>query len=224
MPPCVTIDVKVLRIEGIPGAAALEAAAAAVKAGGTLIFPTDTVYGIGCAPDNAVAIEAIFAAKRRPADKPLAIHVGAPADAREFAAFLTRGALAIMDRLWPGPISIIVARNPLRGATAARGGTTIALRCPNDAACSAILRATGPVAATSANVSGAPAYAGENDDLSALPNADVAIIAGPTKQRRESTVLDCTTDVVRIARIGALSPGIVAKALAGIAQLEPSRQ
>ena len=100
---------------------------------------------------------------------------------------------------------------------AARGGATIALRCPDDDVCRAILSATGPLAATSANISGSPAYDG-GDDLSTLPEAALAIIAGRTKQRRESTVLDCSEHTVRLVRQGALEAAEVAKAIAGIAQ------
>ena len=208
----------------IPDAAALADAAACIARGGTLIFPTDTVYGIGCAPEDEGAIDAIFAAKRRPAEKPLAIHVSRPADARAFAARISIGAQIVIDRFWPGPVTVIVERKAGRCAAAARQGPTIALRCPDSAACKAILDATGPLAATSANISGSPSYAGADADPRDLPDADVAIIAGPTKQLRESTVLDCSSEIVRVVRRGALDPDDIAAALAGVATLERSLQ
>jgi len=211
---------RIHRTAGIPDAAALADAAACVARGGTLIFPTDTVYGIGCAPEDESAIEAIFAAKRRPPEKPLAIHVSRPAEARAFAARFSPGAQIIIDRFWPGPVTIIVERAAGRCAAAAREGPTIALRCPDSAACAAILDATGPLAATSANISGAPSYAGAEPDVRDLPEADVAIIAGPTKQQRESTVLDCSSEIVRVVRRGALDPDNIAAALEGVATLE----
>lgn len=211
---------RIHRTVGVPDSAALADAAGCIARGGTLIFPTDTVYGIGCAPEDETAIEAIFAAKRRPPDKPLAIHVSRPAQAGEFAQRLSPGARVVIDRFWPGPVTIIVERKAGRYAAAARQGATIALRCPDSAACSAILEATGPLAATSANISGAPSYAGASDDLDGLPEADVAIIAGPTKELRESTVLDCSSEIVRVVRRGALDPDDIAAALAGVATLE----
>jgi L-threonylcarbamoyladenylate synthase len=213
---------RILRAQGALDANVLAAATRCIASGGTLVFPTDTVYGIGCAPENERAVEAIFSAKHRPPTKPLAIHLAHSEDASAYAARLTDGARAIIERFWPGPVTIIVERNPLRCASAARTGSTIALRRPDDAACASILAATGPLAATSANLSGAAAFTGAEIDLKGLPEADLAIIAGPTKERRESTVLDCSTDVVRVVRAGALEPVDIAAALAGIAAFERS--
>lgn len=215
---------RIRRISGLPNAVVLAEAQKCIADGGTLIFPTDTVYGIGCAPENDRAVAAIFDAKRRPLTKPLALHLTAREEAQTFAARLTRGARAVMDLFWPGPVTIIVERNRALCAAAARNGPTIALRLPDAPACTAILRATGPLAATSANVSGAPAYAGDEGEIDALPDATLAIIAGPTKQRRESTVLDCSTDTVRVVRSGAVDPAKIAAALEGVAAFERQAQ
>jgi L-threonylcarbamoyladenylate synthase len=213
---------RIVRVSGLPDAAVLAQAAQCVAAGGTLIFPTDTVYGIGCAPDDEAAVESIFRAKARPSNKPLAIHLRSSGEATAYAARLSPAALTLMARFWPGPLTLVVQRRPDRGAAAARGGSTIALRCPDAPVCGALLHATGPLAATSANRSGAPAFTGAETDLDALPDATLAIIAGPTKERRESTVLDCSTDIVRILRSGALDVAAIADALAGVAAFERS--
>ena len=213
---------RILRVSGHPSAAVLAQAAACVAAGGTLIFPTDTVYGIGCAPEDDATVESIFRAKARPSTKPLAIHLRSSDEAATYAAELSPGALALMRRFWPGPLTLVVRRQPERCAAAARNGSTIALRCPDAPVCSALLHATGPLAATSANRSGAPAFTGVETDLDALPEATLAIIAGPTKERRESTVLDCSTDIISVIRAGALDPAAIADALAGVAIFERS--
>ena len=200
----------------MPDALLLNETAHCIAEGGTIIFPTDTVYGIGCAAENDEAVESIFAAKRRPADKPLAVHLASSGLAERYANRISPAAGALIERFWPGPLTIIVARKEGVCEAAARGGPTIALRCPDDDVCRAILSATGPLCATSANISGAPAYDG-GTDLTALPEASLAIIAGKTKQQRESTVLDCSTDDVRLVRQGALEATDVADALAGIA-------
>ena len=207
---------RILRVTGTPDTFLLNETARCIADGGTIIFPTDTVYGIGCAAENDGAVESIFAAKQRPADKPLAVHLASPERAVRYARRISRAARALVENFWPGPLTIIVERADGVCQAAARGGPTIALRCPDDDACRAILSATGPLAATSANISGAPAYDG-GDDLSTLPQATLAVIAGRTKQRRESTVLDCSTDTVRLVRQGALEAAEVAKAIAGIA-------
>jgi L-threonylcarbamoyladenylate synthase len=198
----------------------LEEAAACVRAGGTLIFPTDTVYGIGCAPDDAQAVAAVFAAKRRPHDKPLSLHVARADDVLQFVAELPRAARVLMEKFWPGPLTIIVRRAKDSIAAAALGGATIGLRCPDDDAFNAILMATGPLAATSANISGESAYDGSDDDIARLPDATLALLKGPTSLRRESTVLDCTGAMPKILRSGALRADTLRAALAGIAELE----
>lgn len=211
---------SVRRFTGIPDAALLQEARACVHAGGTLIFPTDTVYGIGCAPSDASAVAAIFAAKKRPADKPLALHVATRADALPYVAALTPAALTVMEKLWPGPLAVVVRRNPNSAAAAVGGADTISVRCPDDDACRAILRATGPLAATSANISGMTPYDGTEDDVDRLPDAALALLKGPTRWLRESTVLDCTSAAATILRRGALSEETIRSALAGIAELE----
>ena len=83
-----------------------------------------------------------------------------------------------------------------------------------------ILASTGPLAATSANVSGLPAYAGDEEGIKFLPDAGMAIIAGPTSLRRESTVLDCSGESVRVVRAGAADLDLIERALHGVAVLE----
>jgi L-threonylcarbamoyladenylate synthase len=181
---------RVAAVRGVPDDATLRDAAACIAGGGTLIFPTETVYGVGCDPDNAHAVTEIFRLKRRPHDKPLAIHIAWPEQAPRFARALTRSAQKIIEKLWPGPIAIVVERALDQATAAALGGATISLRCPDDAACAAILRATGPLAATSANMSGAAPFDGEEASRASLPDATMAIITGPTRLRQESTVVD----------------------------------
>ncbi len=208
------------RFTGIPDSATLSDARACVRDGGTLIFPTDTVYGIGCDPSDAVAVAAVYAAKRRPPDKPLSLHVAKSVDALPYVTQLTPAALIIMEKLMPGPIAIVVARNPARAAAAVAGAATISIRCPADDACCAILTATGPLAATSANISGMTPYDGMSDEYDLLPDATLALVKGPTRWRRESTVLDCTAATAKILRCGALPADSIRSALAGIAELE----
>lgn len=195
---------RVAVAQGVPDAATLRDASACVAAGGTLIFPTETVYGVGCDPENAQAVAEIFRIKRRPADKPLAIHIAWPEQAPRFARTLTRSARSIIEKLWPGPVAIVIERAPDRATAAALGGPTISLRCPDDVSCAAILRATGPLAATSANISGTTPFDGEEASVASLPDATLAIITGPTRLRQESTVVDCTADIPRILRLGAV--------------------
>ncbi|MDQ2817680.1 MAG: L-threonylcarbamoyladenylate synthase [Candidatus Eremiobacteraeota bacterium] len=210
---------SLLRFDVMPDALLKAQAAACVRSGGSVIFPTDTVYGIGCDPENQSAVQAIYAAKRRSPDKPLAIHIAVAEQLDEFAQALTPAARAIVARLWPGPIAIVVVRKPGRCAPAALGGQTISVRCPAHPACAAILESTGPLGATSANVSGQTAYAGGTAGLAALPEATLALIAGDLLPGQESTVLDCSAAAPKILRPGAVAKSTIQRALAGVASL-----
>jgi L-threonylcarbamoyladenylate synthase len=205
--------VKIHRVTGVPAPPLLAEAAACIRAGGTIVFPTDTVYGIGCAPEDEAAIAAVFAAKGRPADKPLAIHFGSPEDAHAFVSGWSDAARAIAEAFWPGPVALVAPRRQGICTAAARGLATISLRCPDDDVCRAILFATGPLAATSANISGAPAFDGASADVSRLPLATLAFIAGPTKLRRESTIVDCSGPVACVLRVGAIDVDALERAL-----------
>ncbi len=183
--------------------------AACVRDGGTVIFPTETVYGIGCSPENDAAIAAIFTAKSRSTDKPLALHIADMSQALGFVEDVTECAHLAMQRLWPGPVAIIVRRRADRFVQAAGGRATISLRCPDHAVALVLLRACGPLAATSANLSGRSAFTGDEDDLRALPDATLAVLAGPTTFRRESTIVDCTSDTPVILREGAVPATLI---------------
>jgi L-threonylcarbamoyladenylate synthase len=188
--------------------------ALAVRAGGVAIFPTDTVYGIGCDAASEAAVERIFAAKRRPLYKPLSLHF---AEVEELLAYATRTPL--LERaaraFLPGPLTLIVARPASLGSFVTRGLETVGLRVPKHALCSAILRATGPLAATSANLSGNPAYTGTGL-VAGLPDADVVVLDGPTQLRAESTVIDVTGPRPRLVREGAITLAMLGEILGTI--------
>ena len=186
---------------------------ACVRSSGTVIFPTETVYGIGCDPENERAIRAIFEAKGRNANKPLALHVADAAQAEPFTGELTECALRAMHELWPGPVAVVVQRRTGRYARAACDLLTISLRCPDHNVCRTLLRGVGPLAATSANISGGAPFTGDSDKLDALPQASLAVLAGPTPLRMESTIIDCTGFAPVIIREGAVSSAVIAEKL-----------
>lgn len=181
-----------------------------ISSGGTLIFPTETVYGIGAAAEDDTAIAAIYDAKQRGRDKPLALHVSDTTDALPFVDRLTPAAQRAMEYFWPGPLAIVVPRKSNRFAAASHGLPTISLRCPSDALCQKILERAGPLAATSANRSGSPPFTGTTREYDTLPDAMLAIIAGPTAYQQESTVLDCTSAQPRVLREGAVKADALA--------------
>jgi L-threonylcarbamoyladenylate synthase len=168
----------------------VEEAAAVVFGGGTIIFPTDTVYGIGCDPCNRAAIARIYGSKERPANKPLTLHLGSVNEFLEYAG--QRGdAVAAARKLLPGPVAIILPRPAFIDPEVTAGLMTLGFRVPDDDLCASILERCGPLAATSANLSGERSYTGDGDHRS-LPVADLLIENGPTRYGRESTIVDLT--------------------------------
>lgn len=180
-----------------------EEVASVIFAGGTVIFPTDTVYGIGADPFNRSAVAKIYGAKDRPSAKPLTLHLATLTEFLEYARPYKEVAMAAR-RLLPGPVTIIIPRPAFIDRNVTSGLPTLGFRVPNDLLCCQILERCGPLACTSANISGQPAYAG-GEDYSRLPEADLAVTNGPTRYGRESTVIDMTGTEPIVLREGVIS-------------------
>ncbi len=179
-----------------------DAVAAVVHRGGTAIFPTDTVYGIGCDPVRANAVEAIFALKGRPRVKPLSLHIGSVDELLEYAGGNALAKVAA-EAFLPGPLTLVVSRPSFVDARVTAGLPTLGLRVPKHEVCRVILERCGPLAGTSANLSGLPAYTGEGF-ARGLPAADVRVDDGPTPLRAESTIVDVSSGKPRLIRAGAI--------------------
>ena len=197
-----TVDSKRLR----PSAIA-DAVATVVGRGGVVIFPTDTVYGIGCDPVRAESVERIYALKSRPLSKPLALHFASVVEMLEYAPENALAA-ALAEAFLPGPLTVIVKRPSYVGAFVTAGLPSVGLRVPKHALCQAILERSGPLAATSANVSGEPAFVGKGFARD-LPAADLRVDDGPTPLGVESTVVDVSENETRVVREGAISVGML---------------
>lgn len=187
--------------------AAITRAAELLRAGALVAFPTETVYGLGADALNADAVRRIFAAKDRPADNPLIVHVAEVAAARalvrEFPPLAERAAAA----LWPGPLTLVLPRAAIVPDVTTAGQDTVALRVPAHPVALALLRACQrPLAAPSANRSGRP-----SPTLASHVSADldgrVALIldGGPTALGLESTVLDLCHERPLLLRRGGVT-------------------
>src|SRR6476619_7535448 len=121
--------------------AALQRAAAELAAGALVAFPTETVYGLGARADDDAAVGRIFAAKGRPADHPLIVHVRDVGAAQAFAAEWPPAAQKLADAFWPGPLTLIVPRRADMGTASAAGQSSIGLRCPAHPVAHALLEA-----------------------------------------------------------------------------------
>lgn len=182
-----------------------------LAAGGAVAFPTDTVYGIAVALDTPGGIERLFAAKQRPLDKAIALLIADASQASEIGE-MNPAAKALADAFWPGGLTLVLPLRADRSLPAVlMGDATISqpkvgLRVPGHDAPRALARAVGPLPTTSANRSGEP-EAHDADELEAQlgPALDLILDGGPAHGGPASTVVDTTTEPVRILREGAIS-------------------
>ncbi len=187
----------------------LEEAANALRKGEIVAIPTETVYGLGADALNPGAVEKIFKAKGRPSDNPLIVHISD----REWVDRLTRSipekALVLMDKLWPGPLTLVMRKSSIIPGIITAGLDTVAIRMPEHPVARELIRLAGvPVAAPSANVSGRPSTTTAQhviDDLEG--KIQMVVDAGSSRVGLESTVLDVTVEPPVLLRPGGITPG-----------------
>ena len=188
-------------------AAIIRRAGALLRAGGLVAFPTETVYGLGADALNPQAVARIFAAKGRPPDNPLIVHVTGPEQAGPaVVARWPEAARRLVARFWPGPLTLVLPAGPAVPAAVRAGLPTVAVRCPSHPVARALIAAAGtPVAAPSANRSGRPSPTRADDVWADLgPHLDMLLDAGPVPVGVESTVVDVTVWPPRLLRPGGL--------------------
>lgn len=171
-------------------------------------FPTETVYGLGGNAENDQAVEKIFAAKGRPSDNPLIIHIADEHQLDTFVEQVPTKAKQLMEAFWPGPLTLIFNKKAdLLSDKATAGLSTVAVRMPNHPVALAVIkRANLPIAAPSANRSGRPSPTTADHVWEDLNGKISGIIdGGPTGVGVESTVLDCTVEVPMILRPGGIT-------------------
>lgn len=185
----------------------IETAAAILRQGECVAFPTETVYGLGANALDEKAVAKIFLAKGRPADNPLIIHCHNRSQLNDLVVGWPREAEILMNTFWPGPLTLILYKKPAVPSIVTGGLDTVALRFPSHPVAINLLKAADlPVAAPSANVSGKPSPTRAEHVLEDMSGKIAAIIdGGPTEGGVESTVLDCTISPFRILRPGGVT-------------------
>ena len=182
-------------------------AASQIKQGGVVAFPTETVYGLGADVFNEGAVKRIFEAKRRPADNPLIAHIGSLDQMEQLAAEVKPFARVLIERFFPGPLTLVLKKSERVPLIATAGLETIGVRMPKHSPAQAFLKASGtPVVAPSANISGRPSpttWKAVFEDLNG--RIDCILQGEATEIGLESTVVDCTGDLPIILRLGAIS-------------------
>ncbi len=205
-----------------PDRQAIERAAAVIRRGGLVAFPTETVYGLGADALNPEAVARIFEAKGRPAHDPIIVHVadadGLAGVAREVPAVAGR----LAEMFWPGPLTLVVPKAQAVPAVVTAGGETVAVRCPAHNVALALIRAAGtPIAAPSANRFGHTSPTAAQHVLEDLDGRfELLLDGGPTPVGVESTVLDLTGRVPTILRPGGVTREALEAVLGRVAVLE----
>lgn len=199
-------------------ARAIARAASILRQGGLVAFPTETVYGLGANALDPRAVRRVFAVKARPRADPLIVHVLGPRDLRLVAARVPALALRLAKAFWPGPLTLVVPRNPAIPPDVTAGLDTVAVRAPSHPVARALIQAAGfPIAAPSANRFGhiSPTTASHVlDDLG--DRIDLILDGGPTLVGIESTVVDCTVRPPVVLRPGGLPLEALAPLAPGI--------
>jgi tRNA threonylcarbamoyl adenosine modification protein (Sua5/YciO/YrdC/YwlC family) len=183
----------------------ITAATTAIRAGELVVLPTDTVYGLAADAFDATAVRRLLDAKGRGREMPPPVLVGSAATLDALASTVPDWARRLVERYWPGPLTIVVREQSSLQWDLGETRGTVAVRMPHDPVALELLGRTGPLAVSSANVTGRPA-ATDADQAADMLGASVSVIldAGPTVDDRPSTIVDCTAGRPRVLRVGAV--------------------
>ncbi|MEA3423904.1 MAG: L-threonylcarbamoyladenylate synthase [Bacillota bacterium] len=182
----------------------IDEASRALREGKLVVFPTETVYGLGANVYDEEAVKNIFVAKGRPSDNPLIVHISDIDQLRDLVREIPEYAQSLIDAFWPGPLTLVMKKSDLIPEIITGGLDTVAIRMPNNPVALKLINLSGvPIAAPSANISGRPSPTSEIHVIEDLGGrVDYIILGGDTSVGLESTVLDISGKTPRILRPG----------------------
>jgi len=187
-----------------PDPAKIQTAAQIIQKGGLVAFPTETVYGLGADALNPDAVLALFEAKKRPLDNPPIVHVANASEVYKLAKHVSKKAELLMEKFWPGPLTLVFKRSSIVPDVTVAGLDTVAIRMPKHKVALALIKQSNrPIAAPSANLAGKPSPTTAKhvyEDLNG--RIDAILDSGPTIIGVESTVLDLSVDPPMVLRPG----------------------
>ena len=196
----------------------IEAAVNVLRDGGVIAMPTDTLYALSANARDAKAVRRVYSIKVREQGTPLPLFVSGVAMAESMGLLLNDRSRTLAGRFWPGALTIVVSKQPSFASEALAGGSTVALRQPDNAVAAAIIESFGqPLTATSANGSGgANPVSAEEVRRQIQGDNDLVIDTGACVLGASSTIVDCSGLDSRILRQGAISAAAIEAALAGV--------
>ena len=197
--------------------------ASMLASGKTVIFPTETVYGLGANALDEEATAKIYQAKGRPSDNPLLVHVADKEDVYDLVENIDNRAKLLMDRFWPGPLTIVFKKKDIIPDRTSGGLDTVAIRMPSDQVARDLIRQAGvPIAAPSANISGRPSPTKPEHIIRDMDGrVDGILVGGPCNYGVESTIVDLSGDVAMVLRPGSITLEMLGEVL-GQVNLDPS--
>ena len=203
----------------------MQEAAALIRAGEVVSFPTETVYGLGADGLNPEAVAKIFAAKGRPNDNPLILHIAKKEDIAQLTTCLNANAKKLMAHFWPGPLTLIVNKSAIVPDAVSAGLEAVAVRFPSNKFAQDFIRACGcPIAAPSANISGRPSPTNAQDVLEDMQGKIAGMLdGGNCGIGLESTVVDTTSAVPTILRPGGITYEMLTEVM-GAVEIDPALQ
>ncbi len=201
------METKIIKISGDECVNGINTAADILKNGGIVAIPTETVYGLAASALSDTAISKVFAAKGRPQDNPLIVHISSMEMLETIAVDIPDSAYILAEKFWPGPLTLVLKKSENISESVSRGLDTVAVRMPLDKIARAIISASNlPLAAPSANTSGKPSPTTAQhviDDLNG--KIDAIISAHDCAVGVESTVVSLVGDIPRVLRPGAIT-------------------
>ena len=184
-----------------------------INQGRLVVFPTETVYGIGASAFNIKGLKEIYKTKGRPSDNPLIVHIKNKKEVFKYIKNFNVVADKLSDLYWPGPLTLVLEKLPLIKAEITGGLETVAIRVPSNSIAQKVIEIAGPICAPSANISGRPSstlFGHVFEDFDG--RVDIIIDGGKSEIGLESTVVDVTTETPVILRPGAITKQMIKKA------------
>jgi len=212
------MQTKLYRQDELDNPMVLDHLRAIILRGGLVVFPTETVYGIGGNALDKEASQRIYAVKGRPSDNPLIVHIERPEELDRYAATIPTTAELLTKRFWPGPLTLILKKRANVPDATTAGLDTVAIRCPSHPVAQKLIRACGvPIAAPSANLSGRPSSTAFSHVVADLNGrVDAIIDGGDSPIGLESTVLDLTSEIPTILRPGSITKSMIEATLGSV--------